>query len=56
MGRKTTIIIFQATNNQNLTPEDLDMGMKGKSLMKIDKTQQIANVGYVMIKTKRSIT
>ena len=30
MGRKTIVWIFQATNKQNLTREDLDMAKKGK--------------------------
>ena len=30
MERKTTIWIFQATNKQNLTREDLDIAKKGK--------------------------
>ena len=30
MGRKTTVWIFQVTNWQNLTREDLDMAEKGK--------------------------
>ena len=30
MGRKTTLGIFQATNKQNLTQENLDMAKKGK--------------------------
>ena len=30
IGRKTTVWTFQATNNGNLTREDLDMAMKGE--------------------------
>ena len=29
MGRKTNVLIFQATNKRNLTREDLDMAKKG---------------------------
>ena len=34
MGRKTTVWIFQATNKQNLTQENLDMAKKEKSFEK----------------------
>ena len=31
MRRKTTVCLFQMINQQNITREDLDMAMEGKS-------------------------
>ena len=46
--KKKTESLLIATQNNAIRTDHIDM--------RIDKTQQIANVGYVVIKTKPSIT